>query len=60
MLGKTYTMMGNDKQPGVIPRMCEEIFSRIERLSSSTLSFKVEASYMEIYNERVRFAEEGV
>ncbi|CAB3400058.1 unnamed protein product [Caenorhabditis bovis] len=52
--GKSYTMMGSNDQPGIIPRVCNEIFTRIKETSNDSLSFKVEVSYMEIYNERVR------
>ncbi|CAI5454199.1 unnamed protein product [Caenorhabditis angaria] len=52
--GKSYTMMGTPDQPGIIPRVCNDIFQRICEQTSDTLSFKVEVSYMEIYNERVR------
>ncbi|CAO4385019.1 unnamed protein product [Caenorhabditis nigoni] len=52
--GKSYTMMGTPDQPGIIPRVCNDIFTRIQETSNATLSFKVEVSYMEIYNERVR------
>uniref|UniRef100_A0A1I7UAI1 Kinesin motor domain-containing protein n=1 Tax=Caenorhabditis tropicalis TaxID=1561998 RepID=A0A1I7UAI1_9PELO len=52
--GKSYTMMGTPDQPGIIPRVCNDIFTRIHETTNSTLSFKVEVSYMEIYNERVR------
>ena len=48
-------MMGNETEPGVIPRLCKELFNRIATLTSPTVSFKVEASYMEIYNEKVSF-----
>eukprot|EP00668_Euglena_longa_P004630 GGOE01005401.1.p1 GENE.GGOE01005401.1~~GGOE01005401.1.p1 ORF type:complete len:1608 (+),score=424.81 GGOE01005401.1:48-4871(+) len=53
--GKTYTMMGIDEDPGIIPRFCEELFARVEETPpSAEVSFKVELSYFEIYNERVR------
>ena len=26
--GKTFTMMGDDGQPGIIPRLCQGIFER--------------------------------
>ena len=51
--GKSYTMMGTNDQPGVIPRLCRNLFHRIECDPSSTTSYKVEVSYMEIYNEKV-------
>jgi kinesin family protein 1 len=43
---------GEDK--GIIPLTCEELFERVERLSSDELQINVEVSYMEIYCERVR------
>ncbi|GAV04235.1 hypothetical protein RvY_14545-2 [Ramazzottius varieornatus] len=51
--GKSYTMMGTNDQPGVIPRLCRSLFHQIETDPSSTTSYKVEVSYMEIYNEKV-------
>ncbi|VDK46831.1 unnamed protein product [Anisakis simplex] len=52
--GKSYSMMGTKENPGIIPRLCNAIFERIVEASSESLAFKVEVSYMEIYNERVR------
>ncbi|CAG9532229.1 unnamed protein product [Cercopithifilaria johnstoni] len=52
--GKSYTMMGTEKNPGIIPRLCCSIFQKINELSSDNLAFKVEVSYLEIYNEKVR------
>ena len=46
-------MMGSEAEHGVIPRLCQTLFDRISALTSATVSFKVEASYMEIYNEKV-------
>jgi kinesin family protein 13 len=51
--GKSYTMMGSSSEPGLIPRLCDRIFSRITQESSDQTTFKVEVSYMEIYNEKV-------
>ncbi|CAB1333875.1 unnamed protein product, partial [Coregonus sp. 'balchen'] len=52
--GKSFSMMGNEKAPGLIPRLCCSLFERIRREDSQVHSFKVEVSYMEIYNEKVR------
>ncbi|KAK9241194.1 hypothetical protein V1525DRAFT_334826 [Lipomyces kononenkoae] len=52
--GKSYSMMGPRDEPGVIPRICRELFARIAEISSSGLTCTVEVSYLEIYNERVR------
>ncbi|XP_040204036.1 kinesin-like protein KIF13B [Rana temporaria] len=52
--GKSYTMMGTADQPGLIPRLCSALFERTQKEETDELSFKVEVSYMEIYNEKVR------
>ncbi|XP_046511988.1 kinesin-like protein KIF13B isoform X4 [Equus quagga] len=52
--GKSYTMMGTADQPGLIPRLCSGLFERTQREENEEQSFKVEVSYMEIYNEKVR------
>ncbi|CAG0889433.1 unnamed protein product [Darwinula stevensoni] len=49
--GKSYTMMGTESQRGLIPRLSDDIFKRIQ--DSKEESFCVEMSYMEIYNEKV-------
>uniref|UniRef100_A0A673BK59 Kinesin-like protein n=1 Tax=Sphaeramia orbicularis TaxID=375764 RepID=A0A673BK59_9TELE len=47
--GKSYTMMGNAvRNKGLIPRICEGLFSEISQRSKS------DAVYLEIYNERVQ------
>ncbi|XP_006638645.2 kinesin-like protein KIF16B isoform X5 [Lepisosteus oculatus] len=53
--GKSYTMMGNPGDQGLIPRICEGLFSRIAGMTRwDEASFRTEVSYLEIYNERVR------
>ncbi|XP_042597795.1 kinesin-like protein KIF13A [Cyprinus carpio] len=52
--GKSFSMMGNGEQPGLIPRLCCSLFERVSRDQNESQSFKVEVSYMEIYNEKVR------
>ncbi|BES87666.1 Kinesin protein 1B [Nesidiocoris tenuis] len=51
--GKSYTMMGNHDSKGIIPRLCDSLFDRIAKCQSAEQSYKVEVSYMEIYNEKV-------
>lgn len=46
--------MGYGEDKGIIPRTCEELFERIDDLSTPELSYQVEVSYIEIYNEKVR------
>uniref|UniRef100_A0A3P8SNV0 Kinesin family member 13A n=1 Tax=Amphiprion percula TaxID=161767 RepID=A0A3P8SNV0_AMPPE len=52
--GKSFSMMGNGEQPGLIPRLCCSLFERVHWEANEAHSFKVEVSYMEIYNEKVR------
>ncbi|KAI4177920.1 MAG: hypothetical protein LQ343_000004 [Gyalolechia ehrenbergii] len=53
--GKSYSMMGYGEESGVIPRICENMFERITKLQKDkNLTYTVEVSYLEIYNERVR------
>ncbi|KAI8481074.1 Kinesin-like protein kif16b, partial [Branchiostoma belcheri] len=52
--GKTYTMMGDTDRLGLIPRISEGLFSRIDDHVGERVTFKTEVSYLEIYNERVR------
>ncbi|XP_050598547.1 kinesin-like protein KIF13A isoform X2 [Bombus affinis] len=51
--GKSYTMMGSGENKGIIPRLCDNLFDMIAKQQSSELTYKVEVSYMEIYNEKV-------
>uniref|UniRef100_A0A3B4T731 Kinesin motor domain-containing protein n=1 Tax=Seriola dumerili TaxID=41447 RepID=A0A3B4T731_SERDU len=46
--GKTFTMMGSDQTPGVIPLAVEDVFQTIKNKE-----FLLRVSYMEIYNETV-------
>ncbi|XP_027028149.2 stAR-related lipid transfer protein 9 isoform X1 [Tachysurus fulvidraco] len=51
--GKTYTMMGNPDSIGLTPRICQGLFrSGIDSPDGQTC--RVEVSFLEIYNERVR------
>ncbi|XP_006860857.1 PREDICTED: kinesin-like protein KIF13A isoform X3 [Chrysochloris asiatica] len=52
--GKSFSMMGNAEQLGLIPRLCCALFQRISVEQNESQTFKVEVSYMEIYNEKVR------
>jgi kinesin family member 1 len=53
--GKSYSMMGYGKEAGVIPKICQDMFTRIGALQQDkNLQCTVEVSYLEIYNERVR------
>ncbi|XP_034006456.1 centromere-associated protein E isoform X10 [Trematomus bernacchii] len=49
--GKTFTMLGSDRFPGVIPLAVEDVFQTIK--SCPKKEFLLRVSYMEIYNETV-------
>ncbi|KAM0745754.1 kinesin-like protein [Meredithblackwellia eburnea MCA 4105] len=52
--GKSYSMMGYGEDRGIIPLICEALFERIETQTTDKLTFTVEVSYTEIYQEKVR------
>ncbi|XP_047243269.1 centromere-associated protein E isoform X4 [Girardinichthys multiradiatus] len=49
--GKTFTMMGCDSNPGVIPLAVDDVFQTIKNFPNK--EFLLRVSYMEIYNETV-------
>ena len=49
--GKTYSMLGSSTCGGLIPRICDGLFDAV---SATRDQVRVEASYMEVYNESVR------
>ncbi|XP_059197955.1 kinesin-like protein KIF14 [Centropristis striata] len=51
--GKSYTMMGFGEQAGVIPRFCQELFSRLASMENEEVKCHVEMSYFEVYNEKI-------
>ena len=46
-------MMGSGENLGIIPCLCDNLFDIIAKKQSDELTYKVEVSYMEIYNEKV-------
>jgi kinesin family member 1 len=63
--GKSYSMMGYGEEKGIIPRICMNLFERMylshapkakgrHAMNDPNQSARVEVSYLEIYNERVR------
>ncbi|XP_030211975.1 uncharacterized protein stard9 isoform X2 [Gadus morhua] len=52
--GKTYTMMGSQDSIGLTPRICEGLFRSVDGCPDGQASSRVEISFLEIYNERVR------
>ncbi|XP_026152404.1 stAR-related lipid transfer protein 9 isoform X2 [Mastacembelus armatus] len=52
--GKTYTMMGTPDSIGLTPRICQGLFRSEDTFPDGHNSSRVEISFLEIYNERVR------
>ena len=50
--GKTYTMLGNDKNLGIMPLTLKELFLQIN--SYQNREYNVKMWYLEIYNENIR------
>lgn len=46
--------MGSSENLGLIPRICKEMFARMQLGQQSGTGYKTHVSYLEIYNERVR------
>ncbi|NXE22362.1 KIF14 protein, partial [Ardeotis kori] len=52
--GKSYTMMGFDEDRGIIPRLCEDLFTRIAQTDKQqVVSYHLEMSFFEVYNEKI-------
>ncbi len=51
--GKTFTMNGSAKHPGVIPQTIYDCFEAIHDMPDREFLFRV--SYLEIYNETVPY-----
>ncbi|XP_029939513.1 kinesin-like protein KIF14 [Salarias fasciatus] len=51
--GKSYTIMGTEESPGIIPRFCQELFSKLTVMEDEGVKSVLELSYSEIYNEKI-------
>ena len=53
--GKTYTMLGTERDPGIMILTLQDLYSKIDNISRESLrEFRVSLSYVEIYNENIR------
>ncbi|KAG5447702.1 Kinesin-like protein kif14 [Clonorchis sinensis] len=52
--GKTYSITGPPENPGIIPRLVDDLFREVGARQSAEVDYSVELSYFEIYNERIR------
>ena len=50
--GKTYTMLGNENNPGIMPLTLKELFNKVN--SFNDRNYKLKFWYLEIYNENIR------
>lgn len=50
--GKTYTMLGNGEEPGIMARALADLFSIVE--TTKDKQFKIKLFYIEVYNELLR------
>ncbi|NXU59423.1 KIF14 protein, partial [Turnix velox] len=51
--GKSYTMMGFDEDQGIIPRLCEDLFTQIAQKDKQQILYHLEMSFFEVYNEKI-------
>lgn len=51
--GKTYSMYGTPSNPGIVPRIVEDVFDYIRIRKGTKASISVKFSYCEIYNEKI-------
>ena len=50
--GKTYTMLGTQTERGIMPRSVTDLFKILQNHKKK--EFKIQVSYIEIYNEEIR------
>jgi hypothetical protein len=58
--GKTYTMQGSATPPeqrGIIPRAVAQILQAVEQLEEQDWSYTLEASFIEVYNNNLRWGQ---
>jgi hypothetical protein len=46
-------MMGYGTNKGIVPLACSEIFKRIQETNDPNVTYEVQASMCEVYNEKV-------
>jgi kinesin family protein 18/19 len=51
--GKTYTMIGTDSNPGIMPRCVIDLFNYINKNLSNS-KYEININFFEIYNENIR------
>ncbi|XP_039268613.2 kinesin-like protein KIF22 [Styela clava] len=51
--GKTFTILGTNEHPGIIPRTIRSLFSKVRQMTTQDDNFLLSMSYLEIYQEKV-------
>ena len=51
--GKTYTMLGTETNPGIMPLTLKELFTKVREFKNER-EYKLKFWYLEIYNENIR------
>ena len=51
--GKTYTMLGKETNPGIMPLTLAELFNKVKAFKNER-EYKLKFWYLEIYNENIR------
>ena len=51
--GKTYTMLGKESNPGIMPLTLTELFNKVKQFKNER-EYKLKFWYLEIYNENIR------
>ena len=51
--GKSFSMGGTKEMPGMVPKMCQDIYKKIETIQADSpkVKFLITCSFLEIYNE---------
>ena len=49
--GKTHTMYGTKTDPGIVPRLIDDLYSKIKSVTDK--QYKVTIGFLEIYNETI-------
>ena len=44
----------SNSELGLIPRICQTMFAKMQQSTDNSTTFRTEASYLEIYNEKVK------
>jgi kinesin family protein 18/19 len=51
--GKTFTMLGNHSEPGIMSLTLHELFTRLNGMADRC-EFRIKCSFVEVYNENIR------